>query len=284
MTSLQKTFLVTGASSGIGRTLALLLARRGHRVFAAARRRPLLDELAASSNGRIVPVTLDVRDQASIDAAVATVLDQSPEGIDVLVNVAGYAMFSPVETSPIDAVRGQFETNVIGLLAVTQAVLPHMREKRRGRIVNISSILGKVTFPGVGVYGATKYAVEAISDALRMEVAGFGIDVVMIEPAFVNTDIVEASAAATTPGAEVVPDYREWDAALVGFLQKQVDGAIAPEKVAAAIARAATVQRPRARYLVPKSVGGLIGTLNALPTRAADAGKRQQVGITKKRS
>ena len=174
--------LVTGASSGIGRAAAVEFAARGHYVLAAARRAEELDQLAGESE-RIEPVPVDVTDRESVAEALRRV-DEVTEnyGIDVLVNSAGYALGGPVEVLSADAVAHQFQTNVFGLLDVTRAVLPKMRSRGSGRIVNVSSVVGRVAFPGMGVYAATKFALEALSDALRMELAPFGVGVVLVEP------------------------------------------------------------------------------------------------------
>ena len=167
-TAMSKAILITGASSGIGRATAVRLADGGHTVFAAARRLERLAQLARDTAGTVIPVELDVCDPDSVRKAVEAVADVAPEGLDVLINNAGYALTGPAETLATDDVRAQFETNVIGLFDVTRAFLPQMRARRSGRIVNISSLLGEISVPGSGIYGATKHAVEALSDALRM--------------------------------------------------------------------------------------------------------------------
>jgi NADP-dependent 3-hydroxy acid dehydrogenase YdfG len=183
------TVAVTGASSGIGRAAAIELARRGHLVFAAARREEVLADLAAATPN-VRAVSLDVTDLDSVRRAWATIeAGTDGAGVDVLVNNAGFALTGPIEILADADVQRQFATNVFGLLAVTRAALPAMRARGSGRIINLSSVVGRTTFPIMGVYGATKYAVEALSDALRQEVAGFGIQVVIIEPGFVATSL-----------------------------------------------------------------------------------------------
>jgi NADP-dependent 3-hydroxy acid dehydrogenase YdfG len=270
-----KTILITGASSGIGRASALKLAADGHRVIATARREELLSQLAAESRGEILPLRLDVRDAQSINDALPHVRERTPDGLDVLVNNAGYALSGPVEALSTDAVRAQFETNVIGLLGVTRALLPDMRTRGSGRIINVSSVVGRVTFPGIGVYGATKYAIEAISDALRVELAGFGLDVVLIEPAFVNTDIGTASAHAAAEHAAPGDDYAPMQAVINAYLEQQIANGIPASAVAHVIAKAATTKRPKTRYVVPRRARILISALSTLPTRVADNGKRR---------
>ena len=267
--------LVTGASSGIGRATALEFAARGHAVFAAARRVDPLEELAASGE-RIAAVPMDVTEAESVRRARARVDELTAgHGVDVLVNSAGYALGGPVEALSSEAVRHQFETNVFGLLDVTRAFLPQMRERGSGRIVNVSSVVGRVAFPGMGVYAATKFALEALSDALRMELAPFGVGVVLIEPGFVRTDI-GAGSARQAADFELTPDgYEELIAKTSDFVAKQVaENGIAPEAVARLIADAGEAGSPRARYLMPASSKLLVGLMTTLPDRAADRAKR----------
>ena len=194
---------------------------------------------------------------------------------DVLADLA--AANPAVRPLGLDVER-QFGTNVFGLLNVTRAVLPSMRARRSGRIINMSSVVGRATFPGMGVYGATKYAVEALSDALRLELAGFGIKVVLIEPGFTATSIGSAAdAEPAAAGQEIPPDYAPMVAAGAGYLARQIAGGIAPEMVAVAIADAAARPSPRARYLVPASSRTLIGLLTTLPDGLADKAKLRAV-------
>jgi NADP-dependent 3-hydroxy acid dehydrogenase YdfG len=276
----QLKILVTGASSGIGRAVAIELAQRGHTVFAAARRLAALEELAESHRG-IVAVPLDVTDEKSIETAWALV-DSAGQGagIDVLVNAAGFALTGPIETLTTQEVKRQFDTNVFGLLAVTRAVLPGMRRRRAGRIVNISSVVGRTSFPAMGVYGATKYAVEALSDALRMELAPLGIKVVLIEPGFVATDIVDASSRERDDAAIASGDvdgYRPLIEGAERFLEKQMKQAMPAPALARTIADAAEARRPRTRYVAPVSAKGLVALFTRLPDRLADAAKRRAI-------
>ena len=273
--------LVTGASSGIGRAVAIELAQRGHTVFSAARRRATLDDLAASHRG-IVAVPLDVTDEDSIDSAWS-LISSATQGasVDVLVNAAGYALTGPIETLSTQEVKRQFDTNVFGLLAVTRAVLPSMRARRAGRIVNISSVVGRTSFPAMGVYGATKYAVEAVSDSLRMELAPTGIKVVLIEPGFVATDIIDASTRERAePAVRPVGDVDGYGSLIEGadrFLAKQMKRAMPAPALARTIANAAESRRPRNRYVAPVSAKGLVAVFTRLPDRVADAAKRRAI-------
>jgi NAD(P)-dependent dehydrogenase (short-subunit alcohol dehydrogenase family) len=182
--------LVTGCSTGIGRALARELRARGHRTFATARR---LESIADLAGAGIETVRLDVKDRESIGAAVQTVLDRAGR-LDVLVNNAGVNIFGPVAELPLESLREIFETNVLGLAAVTQAVFPHMADRRAGRIVNIGSIVGALPTPFAGAYCASKSAVHLLSDVLRMEVRPFGIDVVVVQPGGVKSSIADSGS------------------------------------------------------------------------------------------
>ena len=275
----QLKVLVTGASSGIGRAAAMEFARRGHRVFAAARREEVLADLA-SATPNIEAVSLDVTDADSVQRAWAKIEASTGAGVDVLVNNAGFALSGPIEVLGDSDVRRQFATNVFGLLTLTRTVLPAMRARGSGRIINISSIVGRTSFPGMGAYGATKYAVEALSDALRQEVAGFGVKVVIIEPGFVATNIGEAADAHGAAGQEVPEAYATMVARGARYLATQVANGIAPEKVAAAIVNAAEHRNPRLRYVVPASAKPLVALLTSLPGRLADRAKQRALAAS----
>ena len=188
MSMTSNAILITGASSGIGAATAKRLAKRGYKVYATARR---VEALAEAKRTGCEILRLDVTSETSMSTAIADI--EAREGsIGALINNAGYSQPGALETLSVDAVRQQFETNVFGLLRLTQLVLPGMRRHGRGRIINISSMGGRLTFPGEGAYHASKYAVEALSDALRFEVKGFGIDVVLIEPGFIRSGFSDA--------------------------------------------------------------------------------------------
>src|SRR6187397_448991 len=178
MAAIQEPVLITGCSTGIGRATAERLARAGTTVYATARRLESIEDLKQAGCRTLA---LDVNDEESMRAAVAAV-EEADGAVGALVNNAGYSQSGAVETVPIDEVRRQFETNVFGLLRMCQLVLPGMRRAGRGRIVNLSSMGGRLVFPGGGIYHATKFAVEALSDAMRFEVRGFGVHVSIIEP------------------------------------------------------------------------------------------------------
>jgi NAD(P)-dependent dehydrogenase (short-subunit alcohol dehydrogenase family) len=238
--------LITGCSSGIGAASAADLVERGHVVYASARRRETLDELGAAGARTL---TLDVTDEASMVEAVRAV--EAEHGhVGTLVNNAGYGEYGPVEEVPLDAVRRQFDTNVFGLARLCQLVLPAMRAAGGGRIVNVSSMGGRLVFPFGGWYHASKYAVEALSDALRVEVAGFGVTVVLVEPGLIRTGF----GAIATSGLErsAAGPYAEAQRTADALTRQAYQGrnAAGPEAVAAVIRRAVETGRPAPRYLV----------------------------------
>ncbi|HXV52059.1 MAG TPA: SDR family NAD(P)-dependent oxidoreductase, partial [Solirubrobacterales bacterium] len=206
--------LITGCSSGIGQATAARLAAKGWTVYATARRPDSIADLAEAGCRTLA---LDVTDEGSMRAAVAAV-EESEGAVGALVNNAGYSQSGALETLPMEKLRAQFETNVFGLVRMCQLVLPKMREAGRGRIVNLSSMGGKLTFPGGGAYHGTKYAVEALSDALRWEVRGFGVRVVIVEPGLITTRFGETAAGSLgddEPAAASADDpYAEFNAAV----------------------------------------------------------------------
>jgi NAD(P)-dependent dehydrogenase (short-subunit alcohol dehydrogenase family) len=263
--------LVSGCSSGIGRASAERLARAGHAVVATARSAESLAGLGAAG---CMTLALDVTVEASMRAGVDEVLATYGR-IDALVNNAGYSQSGALETVPMDAVRRQFETNVFGLLRMCQLVLPAMRARGRGRIVNISSMGANFTFPGGGAYHATKYAVEALSDALRFEVRGFGIDVVVVQPGLIRTAFA-ATAGAGVPSGD--GPYGSFNAAVARLTRESYEkGPVAAvlggsaERVAGVIERAITTPRPRARYRVTPSAHLLVALRRLLGDRGWDA-------------
>jgi NAD(P)-dependent dehydrogenase (short-subunit alcohol dehydrogenase family) len=252
--------LVTGCSSGIGRATAERLAARGYTVYASARR---VERIADLEERGCRVLALDVTDEASMQAAVATVAEEQG-AVGVLVNNAGYSQSGAVEEVPMAEVRRQFETNVFGLVRMCQLVLPGMRAQHRGRIVNVSSMGANFTFPGGGFYHATKYAVEAISDAMRFEVSGFGIDVVIVQPGFIRTGFAGAATDAIHAATPGDGPYAQFNAAVAGSTQSVYDGPLArlgggPETVARTIERAIAAKSPKTRYRVTPSARLLTG-------------------------
>src|SRR5215203_1406221 len=196
--NVSKAVLITGCSSGIGWTTAEYLSDVGWRVYATARN---VEKIAPLEKSGCRLLALDVTDEDSMASAVEEV-EREEGAVGALVNNAGYSQSGAVETVPMEKVRAQFETNVFGLVRLTQLVLPGMRRARSGRIVNLSSMGGRLVFPGGGFYHATKYAVEAISDALRFEVKGFGIDVILIEPGLIRTEFGTTAAGGVSEAGE----------------------------------------------------------------------------------
>jgi NAD(P)-dependent dehydrogenase (short-subunit alcohol dehydrogenase family) len=262
--------VITGCSSGIGRATAERLARGGRRVYATARDVEAIADLE-SAGCRLLP--LDVTDEDSMRGAVEEV-ERAEGAVGVLVNNAGYSQSGAVEAVPMEKVRRQFETNVFGLVRMCQLVLPGMRRQGHGKIVNLSSMGGRLTFPGGGYYHASKYAVEAISDALRFEVKGFGVDVVLIEPGLIRTEF--ARTAVGSMGEDVGP-YAGFEEAVARTTRENYErGALArlgggPEAVVEVIEKAISADRPRARYRVTPSATLLMGIRRLLPDRAWDA-------------
>jgi len=255
------TVLITGCSSGIGRATAIHLAARGHVVYATARRPESIADLEARGCRLLA---CDVTDEASMRAAVDAV-EAEHGAVGALVNNAGYSQSGAIESVSMDDVRRQFETNVFGLARMCQLVLPAMRARRAGRIVNVSSMGANFTFPGGGFYHATKYAVEAISDALRFEVAGFGVEVVVVQPGIIRTGFAEAATDAIGSAAGDDGPYAAFNAAVAGSTRSAYErGPLArlggrPEAVARAIDRAIAARSPRIRYRVTPSAHLLIG-------------------------
>lgn len=222
---------------------------------------------------------MDVTDHASAQAAVK-VVENEHGAVGCLINNAGYGLHGAVETVPIDAARREFETNFFGLAHLTQLVLPAMRTRRGGRVVNISSMGGKVTLPGGGFYHASKFAVEALSDALRFELRSFGIHVIVIEPGLVRTEF--GNTAVGTVGDHAADGaYGSFNAALQAKIDSAYSGlmgraAASPETIAKTIARAIESPRPRSRYVKPASTRFLLGARRLLPDGIFDALLRTQ--------
>src|SRR5271165_765828 len=225
---IEQVILVTGASSGIGKATAEHLAARGHRVFAGARRPDAVSLLHGAH-----PVQLDVTDDASVSAAVSSILATAGR-IDVLVNNAGSSILGAVEETSIDQARSLFETNVLGVLRMSQAVLPAMRRQRAGRIVNVSSVVGFLPAPYMGVYAASKHAIEGLSESMDHEVRGFGVRVVVVEPSFTRTNIDQASPRAEQP----LDDYAVQRERAADSIGRQIANSPQPAVVAQVIAEA----------------------------------------------
>ncbi len=271
--AISRAVLITGCSSGIGRATALRMAAAGWTVYASARRLESIADLEAK--GCKLIGGLDVTDEPSMRTAVEQV--EATEGaVGVLVNNAGYSQSGAVEELSLDAIRRQFEANVFGLVRMSQLVLPGMRAQGWGKLVNLSSMGGRFTFPGGGAYHASKHAVEAFSDALRFEVGGFGVDVIVIEPGLIRTGFADAATTALqdeTAGAGPYAAFTQRvseatrSAYEAGPLARLGGG---PEAVAAAIEQALEADRPRARYRVTPSAGVMLGARRLMSDRLWD--------------
>jgi len=259
--------LITGASAGIGRAAAELLLREGYVVYAAARRLERLKELEPLG---AKPLSLDVTDESSVKNAVEAVL--KAEGrIDILINNAGYGAHGAVEDVPIAEARRQFEVNLFGLARLTQLVLPGMRAQGAGRIINISSVAGKITTPLGGWYHASKHALEAYSDALRLEVGRFGIKVVIIEPGPIQTEwdnTALVNLQKYSGSGPYAPLARRLTGKFRAGYRKSAPG---PAAVAAVILKAARAARPAVRYVVPFQAKAILFLKWLLPDRLLDA-------------
>ena len=277
MSSPSKAVLITGCSTGIGAETARHLAGKGWTVYATARKPETLSELASAG---CKTLALDVTDDTSMRAATRQVAE-AEGAVGVLVNNAGYSQSGAVESIELDSIRRQFETNVFGLIRMSQLCLPGMREQGWGRIVNIGSMGGKLTFPGGGIYHATKYSVEAISDAMRFEVAGFGVKVILIEPGLITTEFGGTAVASIGEGVPDGGPYAKFNrhvgkmtaGAYAGPLAKLGGG---PDAVAKVIEKAISSKRPRPRYTVTPSAKLSIGQRRLLTDRAWDRLMRTQ--------
>ena len=264
----NKVILLTGASSGIGYDTAVALAQQGHKVYAAARRVERMEPLRQYG---IVPLKMDVTDEASMQEGVKTLLDAEGR-IDVLINNAGYGYFGAVENVPMDDARNQLEVNVFGLARLCQLVLPTMRAQHSGRIINTASVAGRAVFYYGGWYHVSKYAVESLSDAMRMELKPFGIDVVIIEPGAIKTNwgiiaadhLIESSkgTAYEQTGTMMANNLRNM------YLSNTISD---PAVVRKAIVRAVNARRPCTRYRIGRMANAIVFFHWLLPTRWWDA-------------
>ena len=274
--------LVSGASTGIGRATALRLLADGWTVLAGVRTAAAGEALvaAAAAGSRMLPLELDVTDAAQIAAAAARVQELAgdraasvPGGLDALVNNAGVAVGGPLELMPAEDLRHQFDVNVHGQVAVTQALLPALR-RARGRVVFISSIGGRVVTPFLAPYSASKHALEAIADSLRVELRSSGVQVALIEPASVATPIWDKGRA-EAQRVEVPPELRQHYGHVQAALTKAIDDTerrgVPPEQVAATIAGALAATRMRSRYLIGTEAKAMLALRRVLPDRAFDA-------------
>jgi len=242
---MAKTIFITGASRGFGKIWAEAFLKRGDKVIATARNTDTLNDLVAAYGNAILPIQLDVNNREQVFAAIEQA-KQHFGTIDVLINNAGYGLFGTIEETTEQQAREQIDTNVFGLLWATQAVLPVMRAQGHGHIIQVSSVLGLVTLPVLGIYNASKFAVEGLSETLASEVKGFGINVSLIEPNGFSTDWAGASAASTTP----MDVYEPVKAAFQAGLTDDIFGV--PEATADAVLKLVDAENPPLRLFLGK--------------------------------
>jgi NAD(P)-dependent dehydrogenase (short-subunit alcohol dehydrogenase family) len=285
MKQTKQTVLITGGTDGLGKSAALFLAERGYRVFAAGRsveKRAELDRLAAQKGLPLETLELDVCDGGSVQRAVQGVLHTS--GIDVLINNAGVGYMAVVEELRLEDFRQQFETNLFGVLRVTQAVLPHMRERRHGRILMMSSVAGLVSPPTYGAYSSSKHALEGLTNALRLEMFPFGIEVILIEPGYIVTNFQQTARELAQPYAEAAktsPYAKIYSGAWEGANKGRGSSKTTPEDCARVILEAIESPHPKARYPVtPLAKWTAIGK-RLLPDTLLDSFLRRKFGITR---
>jgi NAD(P)-dependent dehydrogenase (short-subunit alcohol dehydrogenase family) len=281
-----RSVFITGATDGLGKAAALLLAEHGYRVFAAGRsleKRTQLDTLARETSLPLETIELDVCNDHSVQAAVRHALSKAG-AIDVLINNAGVGYMGSIEDLQLEDWRRQFETNVFGVLRVTQAALPSMRERKRGRILMMSSVAGLVTVPAQGAYSSSKHALEGFSNALRLEMFPFGIDVVLIEPGYIATGMQQTAA-------ELTKDYKEkfktspYAKLYAQFMASAKDSRskskTTPEDCARVILRAIEAPHPKPRYGVTPLATVVKWGKRILSDGAVDALVRRRLGIVR---
>jgi NAD(P)-dependent dehydrogenase (short-subunit alcohol dehydrogenase family) len=282
----QQTVLITGATDGLGRAAALLLAEKGYRVFAAGRsaeKRAELDRLAASKKLPLESIELDVCDESSVTRAVQQML-QKAGNIDVLINNAGVGLMAVAEELKLDDLRRLYETNIFGLLRVTQAVLPHMRERKSGRILMLSSVAGILTPPTYGAYSSSKHAVEALSNALRLELYPFNVEVILIEPGYIMTNFQQTAkglAESYIEGSTASPYAKIYEGAIAGATNSRRESKTTPEDCARVILQAIEASHPKARYTVTPLAKWAAFGRRILPDTLLDSFLRRKFGIVR---
>jgi len=272
--------LITGASTGIGRATALRLASSGWTVLAGVRKAEDGDALVAGGGERVVPIVLDVTDPAQVAAAVERVGEHGNR-LDALVNNAGIGYGGPLELIPIEDLRNQFEVNTIGPVALTQALLPALR-RARGRVVFVSSIGGRVAMAFTAPYAASKHAIEAIGDVIRVELRSSNVQVALIEPGSVATPIWDKSRAqgdGLSVPPELVEQYGHVPAAMDKVLHDTERRGVPPEQVAKTIEQALTARRMKARYLIGRDARAMLVAKRLLPDHVFDRVARRALGV-----
>jgi NAD(P)-dependent dehydrogenase (short-subunit alcohol dehydrogenase family) len=273
---MSKIALVTGASSGIGEATAVKLSEAGFTVYAAARRVARMQHL---TDRGIRPLAMDVTDEESMCTGVEKIMAEAG-GIDVLVNNAGYGSYGALEDVPLAEARAQFEVNVFGATRLTQLVLPHMREQRSGKIVNVTSMGGKIYTPLGAWYHGTKFALEAVSDCLRMEVKPFGIDVIIIEPGGIRTEWGGIAANKVRAASGGGPYAAQGNAVATSLSSEATQGRTSPpELIGKTITKAVTARRPRTRYAIGFGAKPIILLHAVLPNRLYDAFIKRATGV-----
>jgi NAD(P)-dependent dehydrogenase (short-subunit alcohol dehydrogenase family) len=281
-----KTVVITGGTDGLGKAAAILLAERGYRVFAAGRsaqKRAELDVLARERRLPLETLEMDVCDDAAVSRAVKSVLDRAV-AIDVLVNNAGVGYLAALEDLTLEDFRRQFETNFFGVIRVTQAVLPHMRERRRGRILMMSSVAGLVSPPTYSAYSGSKHALEGLTGALRLEMYPFGIEVILIEPGYIVTSFQQTATELAQPYMEKFkagPYAQVYAGAFRGATKGRTHSKTTPEDCARVILEAIESPRPRVRYGVTALASRVSWGKRLLPDRMMDGVLRRMYGITR---
>jgi short-subunit dehydrogenase len=277
--------IITGASAGIGEASARMLARQGAIIVLAARRKERLDQLKGeieAAGGRALAIAADITDVAGRERLVSETLAAFGR-IDALVNNAGYGQRGPIEMVPVEAIRENFETNLFSLIALTQLVIPIMRKQASGRIVNISSVAGRIARPLSSVYDATKHALEAISDGLRGELAPFGIQVVIIEPGFIITEFLGVANERAREVIEQDSPYKPFFEGFAEGYQRIRKMAGRPDDIAHLVVKALTLDRPRPRYAAPRHARLALAAKRWLPERLFNRLSAKQAGMDEKR-
>jgi NAD(P)-dependent dehydrogenase (short-subunit alcohol dehydrogenase family) len=286
MTQKNPTVLITGGTDGLGKAAALYLARHGYLVFAAGRspsKREELDRLAHERALAINTLEMDVTDNASVQIGVELVLEKGG-GIDFLLNNAGVGYMATVEDLGLEDFRKQFDVNLFGVIRVTQAVLPHMRQRRHGRILMMSSVAGLVSPPTYGAYSSSKHALEGLTDALRLEMYSFGVEVILIEPGYIITNFQQTAQELAQPyfdRASGSPYSRIYAGALQGSKQGRERSKTTPEDCAKVILQAMESPNPKARYPVTPMAKWISFGKRILPDTLLDSLMRKRFGITR---
>jgi NAD(P)-dependent dehydrogenase (short-subunit alcohol dehydrogenase family) len=286
MTQTKQTVLITGGTDGLGRAAAVLLAKKGYAVFAAGRspqKRADLEHLAQEERVPLHTLEMDVCDSVSVQLAVELVLEKTGS-IDVVINNAGVGYMAVVEELRLEDLRKQFETNLFGVLRVTQAVLPHMRQRRHGRILMMSSVAGLVSPPTYGAYSSSKHALEGLTNALRLEMYAFGVEVILIEPGYIVTNFQQTAKQLAEPYAEAAktsPYAKIYEGAWEGANKGRGNSKTTPEDCARVILEAIESSHPKARYPVtPLAKWASIGR-RLLPDTLLDSFLRRKFGVAR---